>query len=343
MAEKDQKPTPKRLRDARKKGEVVLSRDLSSTVVFIVVMVSLWLLGATIFSMLHELWLHATSTTLLTRPDDRFPELLVHTAEVALWGMVPITLIAALAGFVGSFFQVGGVAAWVRLKPDVNRLNPAEGFKRIFSTRNLVNLLKMCLKTVLIAVLLVVVIRSFMDTALRLGYGHPSAAMAVGASAVLDVFAWAAVIFALMSMVDYAHEHYEFMKEQRMSIEDLRREHKEVEGDPVNQARRRSAHFEMVYAGMADRVKVASAVIHSSRVAVALQYLGEKDLPRVIARGEGAVAAQIRRFAGEAMVPMEFDAGLAERLYEEVPQDQHIPRSLYGPVATLLRWAQGSE
>lgn len=342
MAEKDQKPTPKRLRDARKKGEVVLSRDLSSTVVFIIVIVSLWLVASAIFSMLHELWLHATSTTLLTRPDDRFPELLLHTAEVALWGMIPITLIAALAGFVGSFFQVGGIAAWVRLKPDVNRLNPAEGFKRIFSTRNLVNLLKMCLKTVLIAVLLFVVVSSFLDTAVRLGYGNPSTAMAVGARAVLEVFAWAAVIYALMSMVDYAHEHYEFMKEQRMSIDDLRREHKEVEGDPVNQARRRSAHFEMVYAGMADRVKAASAVIHSARVAVALQYLGEKDLPRVIARGEGAVAAQIRRFAGESMIPIEFDAGLAERLYEEVPEDQHIPRSLYAPVATLLRWAQGT-
>ena len=342
MAEKDQKPTPKRLRDARKKGEVVLSRDLSSTAVFIIVAVSMWLLGTTIFSMLNELWLHATSDTLLTRPDERFPELLLHTAEVALWGIVPITLIAALAGFVGAFFQVGGVAAWVRLKPDINRLNPAEGFKRIFSTRNLVNLLKMCLKTALISALLFVIIGSFFDTALRLGYGNPSTALAVGARTVLEVFAWAGLIYALMSLVDYAHEHYEFMKEQRMSIEDLRREHKEVEGDPVNQARRRSAHFEMVYSGLADRVKVASAVIHSPRVAVALQYLGEKDLPRVIARGEGAVAAQIRRFAGEAMIPMEFDADLAERLYEEVPEDMHIPRSLYAPVATLLRWAEGS-
>jgi type III secretion protein U len=84
-------------------------------------------------------------------------------------------------------------------------------------------------------------------------------------------------------------------------------------------------------------------VIHSQRVAVALQYLGEKDLPRVIARGEGAVAWQIVRLATEALIPTEEDANLAERLYQEVPAGQAIPRSLYGPVARLLRWAQGSD
>ncbi|HWP19158.1 MAG TPA: EscU/YscU/HrcU family type III secretion system export apparatus switch protein [Burkholderiaceae bacterium] len=341
MAEKDQKPTPKRLRDARKKGEVVFSSDVSSTVVFVAVLVALWALTDVGFGMVRELWLHATSRTLLTRPDDRFLELLLHAGEVLAWSVVALAAIAAVAGIVGSFFQVGGVAAWTRIKPDINRLNPAEGFQRIFSTRNLVNLLKMSAKTVLIAVLLFAVVRGFLDTALRLGYGSPAAAMTVGARTMMVTFAWAAVIYALMAMVDYAHEHYEFMKQQRMSIEELRREHKEVEGDPVNQSRRRQAHFETVYFALQDRVRAASAVIHSPRVAVALQYLGEHDLPRVIAKGEGAVAEQIRRAAKEVLVPMETDPALAERLYEEVAEDQQIPRSLYAPVATLLRWAQG--
>lgn len=341
MAEKDQEATPTRLREARKKGEVVFSTDVSSTTVFVMVVIAVWMLGASAYALLKELWLSATSVSLLAQPQERFPALLLHTVEVLLWGTVPITLVAAIAGFVGSFFQVGGLAAWVKLKPDVNRLNPAEGLKRIFSTRNLINLLKMGVKTTLLALLMFVVIRAFVDTALRLGYGLPAAALSVGARSIFITFAWAGLIYVLMAMVDYAHQHYEFMKQQRMSIDDVRREYKEHEGDPVNTSRRRSAHFEMVYAGLADRVRASSAVIHSARVAVALQYLGEKDLPRVIARGEGAVAAQIRRFAGEAMIPMEFDAGLAEHLYEEVPEDQPIARSLYEPVATLLRWAQG--
>ncbi|HEY0821721.1 MAG TPA: EscU/YscU/HrcU family type III secretion system export apparatus switch protein [Rhizobacter sp.] len=343
MAEKDQKPTPKRLRDARQRGEVVFSVDVSSTVVFAVVLVSVWLGGATLFSLLRELWLHATSGTLLARPDDRFGELMAHTGETLLWGTVPVMAIAAVAGIAGSLFQVGGLMAWQRLKPDVNRLNPAEGFQRIFSTRNLVNLLKMVVKTVLLAALMFVVIRAYLDTALKLGYARPSAIMAAASHMVLVTFAWAVVIYAVMALVDYAHEHYEFMKQQRMSIEEVRREYKENEGDPTHAARRRSAYFEAVYFSLADRVRAASAVIHSARVAVALQYLGEHDLPRVIASGEGEIAAQIRRFASEGLIPMEFEPALAERIFEEVPQDQAIPRALYAPVATLLRWAQGSE
>ncbi|AKJ32074.1 EscU/YscU/HrcU family type III secretion system export apparatus switch protein [Caldimonas brevitalea] len=343
MSEKNQKPSPKRLRDARKRGEVVFSSDVASTVVFIVVLACVWLGGAFYFGLLHELWLHATSTELLTRPDERFAELLLHTGETLVWGAAPITLVAAIAGILGSLFQVGGVAAWERLKPDAKRLNPAEGLKRIFSTRNLVNLLKMVLKTTLLAVLMFVVVRLFVDSSLKLGYARPSVILMAGAQMIGISFAWAAVIYAVMAMVDYAHEYYEFMKQQRMSIEELRQEHKEVEGDPINASRRRSAHFEAVYFSLADRVRMASAVIHSARAAVALQYLGEHDLPRVIARGEGEVAAQIRRLAAEALIPMEFEPALAERLHDEVPVDQAIPRPLYAPVAKLLRWAQGHD
>jgi type III secretion protein U len=343
MAEKDQDPTPKRLRDARKRGEVVFSTDVASTVVFVVVVVALWLGGQLIYNLLRELWLHATSTTLLTAPEDRFAELLLHTGETLVWGTLPVMALAALAGIVGSLFQVGGVAAWERLRPDMNRMNPAEGLARIFSTRNVINLLKMSTKTALLAALLFVVVRGFLDTALKLGYARPEGIMTASAHMVLVAFGWAVLIYAVMAAVDYVHEHHEFMKQQRMSIEEVRQEYKEMEGDPINRSRRRTAHFEAVYASLNDRVRAASAVIHSPRVAVALQYLGETDLPRVIARGEGEVAAQIRHFAGEGLIPTEFEPALAERIYDEVPEDQPIPRALYAPVAKLLRWAQGSE
>lgn len=343
MAEKTHDPTPHRLREARRRGEVVFSTDVSTTATFIVVVVAVWLLGGAAFGLFRELWQHATSPALFTRPDERFPELLLHTGEVLLWGTVPITAIVAIAAAAGSFFQVGGLAAWSRLAPDMSHLNPAAGFQRIFSTRNLVNLLKMVVKTLLLAAVMAVVLAAFLDDALKLGYTNPSSVAAVGAHVLLLTFGWAGVVYVVMAAIDYAHVRYEFMKEQRMSTEELQREHKDVEGDPLNASRRRMAHFEAVYLSLPDRVRMASAVIHSTRTAVALQYLGERDLPRVVARGEGELAAQIRRVAAEALVPMAFDAALAGRLYDDVPLDQPIPRSLYGPVATLLRWAQGGE
>jgi len=340
-ANKDQKPTPRRLREARKRGDVVFSADVASTAVFAIVVAALWLLGATSFGLLRELWLHATSAELLTRPDDRLPELLRHTGRVLLWIALPFTGLAALAGIAGSFFQVGGLLAFERLKPDVGRLSPSRGLQRIFSTRNLVNLVKMLVKTLLLALLVGATLRGLLDTALKLGWLAPEAIMAVGAHALLGLFAAATVIYAALAAVDYVHQHHEHVKGLRMSIDEVRRDHKDAEGDPLTRARRRGGHLEAIYAGLGDRVAASSAVIHSARVAVALQYLGESDLPRVIARGENEVAMRLRELAADARVPLADDAGLAERLYAEVPLDHPIPRALYAPVAKLLRWAHG--
>ncbi len=341
MAEKDQAPTPKRLRDARQRGETVFSTDVASSVVFLFVVMALWLGGTTLFGLWRELWLHATSERLFIAPGDGLQALLLHAGRVLVATVLGLGAVAAAGGFVGSFAQVGGLLAWERIRPDVNRLNPAQGFQKIFTTRNLVNLLKMLVKTALLAAVMGLVIRGCLDTALRLGYATPAAALSVGASLVLQSFAWAGLVYALMAGFDYAHARHEFIKGLRMSIDEVRREHKDAEGDPLNRSRRRTAHFEAVYASLADRVRMASAVIHSQRVAVALQYLGEQDLPRVLARGEAELAAQIRRVAGEALIPMAFDPALAEQLYDEVPQDRPIPRALYAPVARLLQWAQG--
>ena len=340
MAEKNHAPTHKRLRDARQRGEVVHSADVASTAVFVVVLAGVWLCGPTLLGLLRDLWEHATSARLLTRPDERFPELLLHAAHVLVAAVVGIAVLGALAGIAGSFFQVGGLMAWDRLKPDVSRMNPSQGFQRIFSTRNLVNLLKMVVKTLLLAGLIFVVLRGGVETAVRLGYATPVSMMSVGARLVLVTFAWAAVIYTVMAGVDYATQHYEFIKSLRMSIDEVRREYKDMQGDPTHRARRKSAHFEAVYFPLADRVRAASAVIVANGVAVGLQYLGPDDLPRVIAKGEGELAARIRAIATEALVPMSEDATLAARLLE-IGLDMPIPRPLYAPVARLMRWAGG--
>ena len=341
MEEKTEEPTPKRLRDARRRGEVVFSQDVASSATFMLVLAALWALGGWGYDLLRGLWLQATSATLLAQPQEHAQEALWAATQAVLWGTVPLMALAALGGAAASFLQVGGLLAWETLKPDVNRLSPGEGLKRLISTRNLVNLLKLLLKTALLALLVFSVIKADMDTALKLGYARPATILAAGARIVIAAFAWAALIYVLTAAVDYAHQHFEFMKQQRMSKDEVRREQRESEGDPTNRSRRRVAHFEAVHASLVDRVRASSAVIHAAGVAVALQYLGEKDLPRVIARGQGDAAAQIRRVASEALIPIEFDAQLAQRLYEDVGLDMPIARALYEPVAKTLRWAQG--
>lgn len=341
MAEKTQQPTSKRLRDARKRGEVVLSSDVTSALVFIGVVVTLLLSGMQVLRLCGELWANATAIPVIAEAGGYVDRLVHHAGLVLLWAILPLMIVAAICGMAGAFVQVGGLMAWERIKPDVNRMNPAAGLKRLFSTNNLINLAKMIVKTLLLGGLMFVVIRGALDTALRAGKGDADGVLSISGALAMMVFGWAAVIYIIMASVDYVHVRYEFMKQNRMSIDDVRREHKDVEGDPVTQSRHRAARQEAIYAGLIDRVRAASVVVHSGLVAVAVQYLGETDLPRVIARGQGEVAAQIRRIASDALIPCQENANLAQRLYDDAKLDLPVPRFLYDQVAALLRWAQG--
>jgi type III secretion protein U len=339
MSEKKHEPTRRALRLARRRGDVTYSADITSTLVFAVTTAAAAGLAGWWMSSLHGLWLRATGAPVLRRPLDHVLALLLDAGGVALGGVMLVCAVALAAATAGGVLQVGGMMAWQRLQPDFARLNPAGGLDRIFSTRNLVNLTKLLLKTALLLALVAVVVRTHLSTATGLGQLQPSAQAAAVGNALLSTFAWAGLVYAAVAGIDHWHQRFEFRKRHRMSHEELRRDHREAEGDPLNRSRRRSAHFESVYLSLADRVRAASVVVHSRRVAIALQYVGEEDLPRVIARGEGAVAEQLQRLAAEVQVPAQFDAALAERLFEEAVLDRPIPAACFEAVADLLRRA----
>lgn len=339
MSEKKHEPTRRALRQARRRGEVAYSGDVTSTLVFTAATGAAVALAVPWLDSLHELWQHTTGAPVLRHPMNHLVPLLLDASRVAVGGMLLVCAVALAAATAGGALQVGGVMAWQRLQPDFGHLNPAQGFKRIFSTRNLVNLMKLLLKTTLLAALLAMVVRAQLQTAAGIGHLSPGAQAAAMGQALLSTFAWAGLICAAMAGFDHWHQRFEFMKQHRMSHDDLRRDHREAEGDPLNRSRRRSAHFESVYLSLADRVRAASVVVHSRRVAMALQYAGEKDLPRVIARGEDAMAEQMQRLAAEARVPVQFDGALAERLFDEAALDRPIPAGCFEAVADLLRRA----
>jgi type III secretion protein U len=342
MSEKKHEPTRRALRLARRRGEVASSADVTSTLVFAATTATAASLAAKWISSLHGLWQRATGAAVLRQPLDHVVALLLDAGGVAFGGVQLICAVALVAAIAGGVLQVGGMMAWQRLQPDFSPLNPASGLQRIFSTRNLVNLAKLLLKTVLLAALMAVVVRTHLQAATGLGQLAPTAQATAVGQALLSTFAWAGLIYAAVAGIDHWHQRFEFRKQHRMSHDDLRRDHREAEGDPLNRSRQRSAHFESVYLSLSDRVRAASVVVHSRRVAIALQYVGETDLPRVIARNEGTVAERLQQLAAAAQVPMQFDAALAERLFDEAALDQPIPGSCFEAVADLLRrtgWA----
>ncbi len=337
MTEKNRAPTPKRLRDARRQGDVAFSADLTQAAAFGGVLLFVWLGGASMLEVVDGLWRHATSPAAMAAPGVHLMPLLWHFATALGWTLVPVAGVSLLAALLGGFGQVGGLMAWSRVVPDGTRLDPAAGLQRILSTRNLVALVLMVLKTGLLAALVFFCVRSYLPVIMNLGYLRAGVILSACAHIVALVFLWAALIYVVTAGIDFLHQRFEYMKRLRMSLEEVRREHKDNEGDPVYVARRRAAHHEAVFSSRTDRVMNSSLVIHGAHTAVALAYASLDEPPRVMASGEGGEAVLLRKIAGESGVSLAFMPRLAQLIHDEVPVDQSVPMALAQRVLAQLR------
>ena len=340
-SEKNLEATHRKLEDARKRGEVPRSADVTSAVVFLGVLAVLWVLGRYFVRLFQALWHNAMGAVPQHLQDQQMLVLGEASARLLLMGVLPVAVVALLCGIVGAFVQVGPLVAFDQIKPNLNRLNPAEGLKRMFAVRNLLNLAKILLKIALLAGLVYVLARGAIEDGVRTGHARPAEILVLIAWILLRMCCWAALIFLIVAVIDYVHERHEFMKQQRMSVEEYRREHRETQGDPIMAGRRRAAFFEAAFFGVGERVRVSTAVVYSTQYAVALRYDGPGTLPRVLAKGGAQVAARIRQAAADYLIPSAFDSDLAMQLYLKVPLDRPIDRDLFERVAELMRWATG--
>ncbi|WP_175875094.1 EscU/YscU/HrcU family type III secretion system export apparatus switch protein [Burkholderia sp. BCC0097] len=342
MAEKDQKPTAKRLREAREKGDVPKSAETVSSAFFVGVCVALAVGIGSLFARVQALFRLVFDAVGAADPSARLAALIDGAARD--WATLSAQIVAAglLAGLLAGFVQVGGVMAWSRLVPQLSRLNPAEGMKNLWSLRNLVNLAKMLLKTALLVATLGWLIVESLDPSVQSGFTRPASILALIVKLLMLLFGWAALIYIVMALIDIVHQRHEFNQKMKMSIDEVRREHKEDEGDPHIQAKRRQLAREAQFASLPDRISYASVVVYSPRVAVALYYGGMGSLPWVLARGEGDAAERIVRLARDALRPTLANVGLAQALYETTPENGTIQPQHFRAVAQLLKWATGT-
>lgn len=337
MSEKTHKPTARRLREARKKGEVVRSRDVGSLASFVAFWIGLWVTGASAWNRLSDIVGFAARAA-----DPAVPwQLQMQSMLVdAVWVLAPLLGVSALlAGLVG-FIQTGGLISMVPLTPRFDRLNPAEGLRNLFSTRQLFELGKMLVKMALLLAVLAYFITQVLDVLMRQIYSPAAQVLHLGGGLFWHLMGWAAVVYALAAVLDYAHQYFEFMKKQKMSVEDLKQEHKDTEGDPHIKGRRRSLARQLLLTDFRTRLPRASVVVvNPTHFAVALYYQpGATPLPRVVAKGVDAAALKIRQLAERAGVPVLEDRLLARRLYSDVPVGQYIRDELIDAVAAVFRW-----
>jgi flagellar biosynthesis protein FlhB len=342
MAEKTEQPTPRRLREARKKGQIAFSPEVPAAATFLagVAMLAWWVprLGGEFEALLAAATASASQAG--GDPGPLAEGLLRRAAAAGLRVMGPLVLALAVAGLGLSLAQAGFHLAPARLLPSLDKLSPARTLKRWFSMQGATDVLKAVVKLSVVLGLGYATVTAALATILALHRASlPAISLALGETA-RSFAVKAALAFAVVAAADYFVVWRRWKRDLMMTPEEVRREYKEQEGDPLLKAHRKALHQELTMVQIAAEVRVADAlVVNPTHLAVAIRY--DRDTmaaPRVTAKGGGEVAAEMLKVARGHDVPVVRDVPLAHALYE-VREGRYVPQELYEAVAEVLLFA----
>ena len=254
--------------------------------------------------------------------------------------ILPICGSAFVVGVLVSFIQVGSIFSWDPVTPDFEKVNPVAGFKRLFSTKQMIEGLRIILKMLVVFAVIYFTLKTQIFSApILMGndlnsvgalYGKIFKEISLGLLAALSVFAG----------FDFAYQRWEYMKNLRLTKQEAKQEHKEQDGDPQIKARIRAIQREVSRRRMMQAIKKADVVItNPTHIAIAIVYdKSAMSAPKVIAKGADLIAQKMKDVAREAGVPMVENIPLARALFKSVKVGQAVPRALYQAVAEVLAY-----
>jgi flagellar biosynthetic protein FlhB len=334
--EKTEKPTPQRLKKARKEGQIPRTQELGTWLGAAAASVLLPMLVSNAYDTAQTLFLQVGTVA-----DDPQPEAISRLMGQALTAflstLLPMALGMMLVGTLASAAQGGVVLSGKGMKPTLKKFNPVPGFKRMFGTQGVWEAIKAVIKTAALAVVVI-------STSNR-AHELVSAAGALPLSRITSVFADSAVLMfrvvgitgLVIAIADYIVVRKKAMAKLKMSHYEIKQEYKQSEGDPHVKAQRRATQMAMSRNRMMSEVRDADVLlVNPTHVAVALKYQADKGAPRVVAKGAGEVAAKLRALAEEARVPMVQDIPLARALHASCELGQEVPAQLFTAVARVL-------
>jgi len=346
MAEQDsdrsEEATPHRLEEARRKGSVARSLDVTALAILAALVLVLqangWDALRTTVQLQHRIlarighagWSPEAAAAWMG-------ELLMAMLLV----LAPLLLAVAVVAVLINLVQIGPVFSFEPVKPDIERINPAAGFKRVFSMRTLFEAGKSVVKLVVLSAVVYFAVRDVLPGLIGLPGAEAKGYLRVLVglcTALLVKLVFAQLVIAA---ADFAFVRHDFAKQMRMSKRDIKDEHKNREGDPRIRSRIRELRQEMLKRSQAaSRVAEADVLItNPTRLAVALSYRhGSSGAPQVLAKGTGDLARKMREVAARHQIPIVQNRPLARTLFREVPFDGYVPEKLYPQIAKIMVW-----
>jgi flagellar biosynthetic protein FlhB len=335
-----EKASPKKRQDEREKGNIFQSRDVTSTLSLLALVVLFKLAGGSLWSGLARVVEDGYGTLGVTEQITvtNAASLLGGFAISALLLILPIGGAAMALGVVLDGVQTRFMFAKALLKPKLSRLNPAAGLKNMFSMRSLVELIKSILKVTVIGVILYQDVSSRLLQVQKMPLVSLQSSIAWTGDAVFSIVIRILMFMVFFAAADYMYQWWEYEQRIRMTKQEVKEEMKRMEGDPNIKARIRDVQRKMAMMRMMQKVPLADVVIRNpTHFAVALQYDPKKDrAPVVVAKGADQVALNIVRIAEENGVYVTENRPLARGLFEAVELDSPIPEEFYKPVADVI-------
>ena len=340
--ERTEQATPKRKQEARKKGQVAQSKEISSFMILMVSTAFFYFAGSWMFWNLSE-FISGTYQNIDTL---RFSEVAdasdfsVKTLYKLLSVLLPFLIPIAIAGFMSNVFQVGFQLNTEAIAPKFSKLNPISGMKRFVSIKSLVELGKSIIKIIFIGCIVYLLVRSDMAAFPGLIRQEVGQILIFIARASLKICFFVCLAMLVLAVLDYLYQRWQHEKDLKMTKQEVKDEQRQTYGDPKVKARIRGVQMELARRRMMEEVPEADVVItNPTHLAIALKFDAQEMIaPRVVAKGAGYVAQRIREIAEENQIPIVEEKSLARGLYKLVEIGDYIPAELYRAVAEVLAY-----
>ncbi len=339
--DKTEDPTGTKLDEARGKGDVARSRDFANFFVFLGAVLSLSFAGASISKSIIAVFKESFTFNASTLNSlEAFHKMIGDVGYKILWILSPFFIGVAIFTIAGYLSQFGFLFTTEKLNPDMDRLNPFAGLKRLFAKETFVELIKSTLKIVIITIILYLVLKGEAERVFQIGVMPIESIFLYTIELIEIVLAVVLVFLAILGTSDLAFQKYAYWERMKMSVQEVKDEFKNKEGDPMIKSRMRQIQRERARARMMEDVPNASVVVtNPTHVAVALKYeRGQMRAPVVVAKGAGFIAVRIKEIAINSGVPVMEKRELARFLYRNVEVKEMIPESLYSAVAEVLAY-----
>ncbi|WP_311406619.1 flagellar biosynthesis protein FlhB [Liquorilactobacillus uvarum] len=341
MGDKDgktERPTAKRLKDARKRGEVPKSQELNAALallVFAVIMVPSWE-----FVLNHFMPYMVQMIQQVGRFKVEYRDLSKVGIQAVLMIFLlcaPFMVLSMAIGYLANLFQVGLLFTSKPIKPDFKKINPLNGFKQMFGLRAIFNMSKTLAKFGIIAYLCYQKFIQTIPILINLSSVGTGKILLFVLDFAKDLSLKIALVLLVLSLADYMYQRYTHIKSLRMTKQEIKEEFKQMEGDPKVKSQRKAKYQEMVRNAVANVKKATVLITNPTHFALAIRYDPEKDeVPILLAKGADKLAQRMKTEARKEHIPMIENRPLAHALYKKVEPGQFVPVDMYESVAEII-------